>query len=78
MIAYLLLLVWFFQADPAYTIGGAIVNRVDGKPLSGAHVFLSGARIDPVTTGPLPTTSTIPQRHWNVDCFRVNCDANPN
>lgn len=52
MIAHLLLLAWFFQADPTYTISGTVVNRVGGKPLNGAHVSLTGARMDPVTTGP--------------------------
>jgi hypothetical protein len=51
MIAHLLLLTWLFQADPAYTISGTVVNRLDGKPLSGAHVFLAGAQMDPVITG---------------------------
>jgi hypothetical protein len=51
MITHLLLLAWFLQADPTYTIGGTVVNRVDGKPLRGARVFLMGAQVDPVVTG---------------------------
>jgi hypothetical protein len=52
MIAHLLLLAWFFQTSPSYTIGGTVVNRVDGRPLSGTHVVLIGAQMDPVVTGP--------------------------
>lgn len=52
MIAHLLLLAWFFQADLTYTISGTVVNRVTGKPLNGSHVGLVGARVDPVVTGP--------------------------
>src|ERR1700676_2004917 len=52
MIAHLLLLAWFFQADPTYAISGTVVNRTNGKPLNGAHVFLTGARVDPAITGP--------------------------
>jgi len=52
MIAHLLLLAWFFQADPTYTISGTVVNRVTGKPLNATHVGLAGARVDPVVTGP--------------------------
>ena len=52
MIAHLLLLAWFVQADPTYTVSGTVVNRLTGKPLNGTHVVLSGARVDPVVTGP--------------------------
>ncbi len=52
MIAHLLLLAWFFQADPTYTISGTVVNRVGGRPLGGTHVSLTGALVDPVVTGP--------------------------
>jgi hypothetical protein len=52
VIPHLLLLAWFFQADPTYTISGTVVNRVGGKPLNGTHVSLVGASVDPVITGP--------------------------
>jgi hypothetical protein len=54
MTTLFLLLAWFFQPDPAYTVGGAIVDATDGKPLAKARVFLEYERslnIAPVTTG---------------------------
>jgi hypothetical protein len=52
VIPHLLLLAWFFQGDPTYTISGTVVNRVGGRPLNGTHVSLTGAAVDPVITGP--------------------------
>jgi hypothetical protein len=52
MIWQLLLLAWFFQPAPTYTVSGTVVNRVDGKPLSGARVTLGGRPADPEVTGP--------------------------
>jgi hypothetical protein len=54
MTALFLLLAWFFQPDPVYTVGGAIVNATDGKPLAKARVFMEFERslnIAPVITG---------------------------
>lgn len=51
MIWQLLLLAWFFQPAPTYTVSGTVVNRVDGKPLSGARVTLGGRPADPEVTG---------------------------
>jgi Carboxypeptidase regulatory-like domain len=52
MIAPLLVLACFFQQPASFTVSGTVVNRVTGKPLNKARVYLSDPGQDPVTTGP--------------------------